>query len=334
MSGPHPAVAALRSAVQDELTLVAARSDTGALVLVACSGGADSLALAAATAFVAPRAGLRAGAVVVDHGLAPGSDAVARRAAEQCRDLGLDPVEVVVATVGASGGPEAAARMARYAALDDVAHRYGAEAVLLAHTLDDQAETVLLGLARGSGARSLAGMTARRGLLHRPLLGVRRRQTLEACAAQGLEPWHDPTNTPSPDEGGANLRALVRHDVLPVLERVLGPGVALALARTADQLRADTEVLEDLAFQLLAAARDGGGEVGALDVTRLAAAPDAVRRRALHAAMAGWGFGAAHAVHVDAVDALVVGWRGQGPAAVPGGSVVRRYGRLAPDVST
>ncbi|HQY33602.1 MAG TPA: tRNA lysidine(34) synthetase TilS [Actinotalea sp.] len=336
MSGPHPAVAVVRSAVRAELTLLAAGADDGALVLVACSGGADSLALAAAAAFVAPRVGLRAGAVVVDHRLLAGSADVAARAADQCRDLGLSPVEVVATTVGGSGGPEAAARMGRYAALADVADRYRAVAVLLGHTLDDQAETVLLGLARGSGARSLAGMPARRGLLRRPLLGVRRAQTLEACEAQGLVPWHDPTNTPAdgPDLGEANRRAVVRHEVLPVLERALGPGVALALARTADQLRADTEVLEDLADQLLAAAREGGGPVGALDVVRLGAAPEAVRRRALHAALAGWGFGAPHAVHVEAVDALAVGWRGQGAAAVPGGSVVRRYGRLAPDVST
>ncbi|HEY8720806.1 tRNA lysidine(34) synthetase TilS, partial [Pengzhenrongella sp.] len=185
MSGPAPAVAAARLAVRADL----ADLPDGALVLVACSGGPDSLALAAATAFVAPRAGLRAGAVVVDHGLQRGSARVADDAATACRVLGLAPVRVVRVDVGARGGPEAAARTARYDALEAAAVELGAAAVLLGHTLDDQAETVLLGLARGSGARSLAGMPARRGSLRRPLLGLRRADTLAVCAALGLEPW-------------------------------------------------------------------------------------------------------------------------------------------------
>src|SRR5215207_3414871 len=129
------------------------------LVLVALSGGADSLALAAATAFEAPRAGCRAGAVIIDHGLQQGSAEVAARAAAQAAELGLQPVlvrRVAVAPAG-EGGPEASARIARYAALDAAAHETGAVLVLLGHTLDDQAETVLLGLARGAGAASLSG---------------------------------------------------------------------------------------------------------------------------------------------------------------------------------
>ena len=141
----------------------------GDLVLVACSGGADSLALAAATAVEAPAAGLRAGAVVVDHGLQPGSAEVAARAARTLRSLGLDPVDVVTVEVTASGdGPEAAARTARYAALDAAADRHGAALVLLGHTRDDQAEQVLLGLTRGSGARSLSGMPSARGRFRAP----------------------------------------------------------------------------------------------------------------------------------------------------------------------
>jgi tRNA(Ile)-lysidine synthase len=330
-------VATVRAAVRAELADVV----PGALVLVACSGGADSLALAAATAFVAPKAGLRAGAVVVDHGLQHGSDEVARRAAEQCRELGLDPVEVVrvdVPRTGA-GGPESAARTARYAALDAAARRLGAAVVLLGHTRDDQAETVLLALARGSGGRSLSGMAHRRGLLRRPFLGQPRRTTEEVCTALDLEPWHDPTNRPG--DGPAPLRSRVRHEVLPVLREVLGPGVPEALARTADQLREDADLLDHLAVQVLGEARGGGADrdVAAdldLDVTVLLAAPAPLRRRALRAALvdAGVPAGSLHLSHVLAVEALVTQWHGQGAVALPGGREVRRRcGRLTVEVA-
>lgn len=337
MTGPAREVAAARSAVASVLRGL----DDGALVLVACSGGPDSLALAAATAFVAPRAGLRAGAVVVDHGLQPGSTDVADQAAAACRELGLDPVRVVAVTVGSDGGPEAAARDARYAALDEVADELGAAAVLLGHTLDDQAETVLLGLARGSGARSLAGMPATRDRLRRPFLGLRRTETLAVCDAVGLVPWIDPTNgpvgrgadeapgdAPGDPDGPAPRRSRVRTSVLPVLEEVLGPGVAEALARTADQLREDADALDALADALLAAAL---GEHGTLDVARLVDAPLAVRRRALRAfaVAAGAPSGSVHRVHVLALDALVTDWRGQGPVDLPGRiGVTRDCGRL------
>ena len=339
MSGPDPAVAAERGAVRAEL----ADLPPGAVVLVACSGGADSLALAAATAFVAERAGLLAGAVVVDHGLQQGSDEVARRAAEQCLGLGLDPVEVVTVEVGPAGpggGPEAAARTARYRALQEAAVRHGDAVVLLGHTLDDQAESVLLGLARGSGGRSLSGMARRRGPLRRPFLAVRRDQTERACRVLGLEPWHDPTNLVS--DAAGPLRSQIRHEVLPVLERVLGPGVAEALARTAEQLRQDGDLLDELAEQVLLAARtvaqagDPAGDGAAdrddgLDVVVLAAAPPALRHRVLRAALlaAGVPAGSLHRVHIEAVDALVTDWHGQAGVAVPGGGQVhRRYGRL------
>ncbi|WNB85307.1 tRNA lysidine(34) synthetase TilS [Cellulomonas sp. ATA003] len=330
MSGPAPAVAAARRAVRDALTDL----DAGDLVLVACSGGPDSLALAVATAFVAPRAGLRAGAVVVDHGLQAGSAHVADDAAAACRALGLTPVEVVRVTVGAAGGPEAAARDARYAALDAASRRHGAAAVLLGHTLDDQAETVLLGLARGSGARSLAGMPARRGALRRPLLGLRRADTVAVCAAAGVRPWDDPTNTPTPTptddptDGTAPLRSRVRHRVLPVLEEVLGPGVAEALARTADGLREDADALDALAADLLARARTPEGH---LDVVVLGGAAAAVRRRALRAAAvaAGSPAGALRREHVLGLDSLLVDWHGQGPLHLPGGLLGSRVcGRL------
>jgi len=355
MAGPTPSEAAARVALRAAL----ADLPPGALVLVACSGGADSLALAATAAFVAPRAGLSAGAVVVDHGLQPGSDDVAATAARACRGLGLEPVEVRGVVVGGGGGPEAAARDARYAALEDAAREHGAAAVLLAHTLDDQAETVLLGLARGSGSRSLAGMPPVRGVLRRPFLGLRRADTEAVCRAVGLTWWDDPTNGPADDGGSPSrrgsssggtrdddprrldalpLRSRVRTEVLPELVRVLGPGVPAALARTAAQLRDDADVLDALAADLLARAQNDAEDADAeatspssLDVRALADAPRALRTRALRlaATRAGSPGGALTAAHVEALDALVVRWRGQGAVHLPGPVLgARECGRL------
>jgi tRNA(Ile)-lysidine synthase len=319
VTGPAPAVAAIRSAVAAALADVG----PGEAVLVACSGGPDSLALAAGAVFVGRDQGWRVGAMVVDHGLQEGSDAVATTAAAACEQLGLDPVQVVRVDASGTGGPEGSARAARYAALE----RSDATTILLGHTLDDQAETVLLGLARGSGARALAGMPAVRGPFRRPLLGLRRADTEAACAAQGLTPWQDPTNDGA--HADAQLRSRVRSEALPTLERVLGPGVAQALARTAAQLREDADVLDALADTLLAELTESSA---GLDVEVLANAPDAVRRRVLRTAMihAGSPAGAVNRAHVLAVDALVTDWHGQGPVALPGRVAARRaYGRLA-----
>jgi tRNA(Ile)-lysidine synthase len=299
--GLSPVVAAVRNAVRASLTGLA----PGDLVLAACSGGPDSLALAAALAFVAPRAGLRAGAVTVDHGLQAGSADRAAEVAATLLALSLDPVRAVAVTVDGDGGPEAAARTARYAALEKTAADLGAAAVLLGHTLDDQAETVLLGLARGSGARSLAGMAPRRGIFLRPLLGLRRQATADACAALGLSPWADPHNA---DRRFARVR--VRLDALPALEAALGPGVAEALARTADQLRDDAEVLERI-----------GSDERTVATASLAGLPGAVRSRVLRSAAvaAGCPAGALTAVHVSRVEELVTNWHGQRWIDLPGG---------------
>ncbi|MFP5346483.1 MAG: tRNA lysidine(34) synthetase TilS [Actinomycetes bacterium] len=329
MTGPDPRVAAVRAAVRAELADVG----PGQLVLVACSGGADSLALAAGTAFVAPRAGLRAGAVVVDHGWFDDSATVAATAAGQCRALGLEPVDVVRVDAAPTGqGPEAAAREARYAALRKRAADAGAAAVLLGHTLDDQAETVLLALARGSGARSLAGMPLRRGIFRRPLLNVPRDDVQATCDVLALTPWDDPSNADP-----RLARSRVRSVLLPVLESELGPGVAAALARTARLLRADAEVLDRLAHEALARARTGSGPGPgdgelSLDVDRLAREPDGVRWRVLRlaAVSAGSPPGSLAHRHVLALDALVRDWHGQGEASLPGGvAAVRAYGRLS-----
>jgi tRNA(Ile)-lysidine synthase len=223
------------------------------LVLVACSGGTDSLALAAACAFEAPKQGVRAGAVVVDHGLLADSDQVARRAAAQCERLGLAPVTVqAVAVNPGAEGVEAAARQARYQALEQVAASQGAAAVLLAHTLDDQAETVLLALARGAGATALTGMAERRGRLVRPFLELTRAQTEAAIAAQGLTAWQDPTNLPNGPH--PSRRAEVRARLMPVLRQVVGPGAPAAIARTAQRLRQDRDCLDAQGAALFAQA--------------------------------------------------------------------------------
>lgn len=296
-----------------------------ALVLVACSGGADSLALAAAAAHEAPSLGLRAGAVVVDHGLQDGSDSVAAHAAQQCSDLGLAPVDVERVRVQRDGsGPEASSRKARYAALLDLAGRHGAQMVLVGHTRDDQAEQVLLGLARGSGARSLSGMPRRRGLFHRPLLDVGRATTEAACATLGLEPWHDPHNQ---DPAYRRVRA---RRLLSSIEAELGPGIGESLARSADLLRQDSEALEAMALRSRAELGDGP-----LDVAAIAALPDAIRTRVWRAVAieAGSPPGSLFSVHVHALDALVLQWHGQGPIQLPGRVQARRCGpvvRLEP----
>jgi tRNA(Ile)-lysidine synthase len=301
------AVTAVHVAVRDALADLA----PGDRLLVACSGGPDSLALAAATAGLAGRYGWRAGAVVVDHGWSAAASTAGEQAAQTCRKLGLDPVELIVVDSSGPGGPEGAARTARYRALADAAQRHEAVAVLLGHTLDDQAETVLLGLARGSGARSLAGMAPVRGIYRRPLLGLPRSATVAACAGLELSPWLDPANS---DPAYARVRV---RELAGQLEQALGPGVVQALARSADLLRDDADALDAAAGELLAAADPD--ETGELDAGRLVAAPVAVRRRALLAAAraAGCPAGSLSQRHAIALDALLTA--GTGAADLPAG---------------
>ncbi|HEU0256336.1 MAG TPA: tRNA lysidine(34) synthetase TilS [Microbacteriaceae bacterium] len=291
------------------------------LVLVALSGGPDSLALAAAVAFEAPRMAARAGAVIVDHGLQEGSAQVAAQAAATARSLGLAPVLVRCVAVG--GDSEAAARQARYAALDEAVRQTGARAVLLAHTLDDQAETVLLGLARGSGARSLAGMRPVAGHYLRPLLQVPRVTTHRACDDLGLHPWHDPMNADA-----RYARPRVRDVVLPTLEAQLGPGVAAALARTAGQLAEDADALDQIAQELLQDLCEPAEAGLAIPVGVLAANPPALRHRVIRAAVRAEFGTSLERVHVLAVAGLITNWHGQAALDLPGVRVVRQGGRL------
>ena len=275
---------------------------------VGLSGGADSLALTAVAAALKPTT-----ALIVDHGLQTGSAEVAATAATQARQLGCVDAQVISVAVGTEGGPEAAARTARYAALD--AARGGAP-VLLAHTLDDQAETVLLGLGRGSGPRSIAGMRLWDPPWGRPLLEVRRADTEAVCAELGLTPWRDPHNTDP-----RYTRVRLRTEVLPLLEDVLAGGVAPALARTAAALREDNDALDALAAEHLAALRDGEG----LTVAGLEDLPAALRRRVIRGWLLSVGATTLTDVQLRAVDALVADWHGQGGAAV---SSPLRYQRL------
>jgi tRNA(Ile)-lysidine synthase len=301
----------------------------GCRVVVACSGGPDSLALAAATAWVGERHSLGVRAVIVDHGLQAGSGVIAAGAADACASLGLE-AEVVRVEVGRGGGPEAAARTARYEALERAAVAVDAEAVLLGHTLDDQAETVLLRLARGSGARSLSAMAARSGLWRRPFLGLPRAR-VHAAAREVLEPlgrtsWADPHND-DPDYARVRVRSL-----LSGLAADLGPGVVLGLARSADLLRDDADLLDALAraeFERVVV-RDEAGD-GTADCEALAEMPPAIRTRVvrLMCLQCGSPADALGLDHVRRVDALVMHWSGQGEVALPGGVIATRaYGRL------
>lgn len=339
MTGPPAAVAAVRSALRDSLD---EHGLLGAQVLIACSGGADSLALALAASFVVPRhAHGAAAAVVIDHQLQPGSAQVAHAAAAQCQKLGLWPVSVVrVQVQTTSTGREDAARQARYAALAAAARQHGAAAVLVGHTRNDQAEQVVLGLARGSGARSLAGMPSVRPLpaayvqdgptpsrqedneqpvvvLIRPFLALDRATTEQACADAALQPWQDPHNE-DPRFARVRARALLQR-----WEGELGPGVVASLSRSADLLRVDADTLDtlsDAAYE----------ELGPLpwDVASLRAHPAGIRTRLLRRMACGGGSepGSLSATHVRAVDDLLMRWHGQGPIDLPGRVRVRRVG--------
>lgn len=286
MTGPPAATAAVRVAVRQCL------SDVQGPVTAAVSGGADSLALAAALAFERPGSG----AVVVDHQLQPGSDEVAAKAAAQCGGLGL----VARVLTGQSEPGEAAARALRYSLLDTVDGT-----VLLGHTRDDQAESVLLGLVRGSGTRAASGMAAVRGSYRRPLLDVSRGTTRLACQEAGLDPWDDPHN-----EDPSYTRVIAR-------QLLRGLDLTDGLARSARLLREDADALDALT-------------VVTADVAQLGLMPAALRSRSLKRWAEEQCGQAVTSAHVDALRALVEDWRGQGPVALPGGGRARRdQGRLA-----
>lgn len=313
------AVADARRAVRESLQIL--NLHRGELVLAAVSGGGDSVALAAALAFEAPRMGLAGGAVIVDHGLQSGSEDIAHQAKLTCEGLGLHPVLVVKVEVKPNGeGLEAAARAARYQAIERVRISEGAAAVLTGHNLEDQAETVLLGLARGSGLTSISGMESfdpARNLL-RPFLGLSRSDLRTACRDQGLNFWEDPHNQ---DPKFLRVRA---RNLLATLEQELGPGFASALARTAGMAAEADEVITALAGELTASAKlSAKAKSVVYQVSKFAEAPRAVRTKALHLIATAAGAGGATQAQIQQVEELIINWHGQKPASLSGITVER-----------
>jgi tRNA(Ile)-lysidine synthase len=310
-----PAQGLIRLAVRTSLT---SNTKPGQKLLIAVSGGADSLALAAACEFEAKKLGLKIAAAVIDHSLQKGSDKVATQTAKTLAALGLEEVVVKKIAVGKAGGPEAAARTARYTALETLRQKTKSHFIVLGHTSSDQAETVLLGLVRGSGSKSLSGMSEKTGLLLRPLLGIERATTEAFCKDSGIKYWSDPQNK---DE--KFLRVMIRKHVLPFLEEQLGGSVAASLVRTSDQLREDNAYLEsqaDKSFKKYA--KVSGSGIG-FDAKALEKLPAAILNRVFKKALDGFGSESSR-THVLAVSDLVLSWHGQKPLALPGVRVVRK----------
>lgn len=346
-ANPRGPLRACSLAVRACLTSFIDEAGAPPALVVGLSGGADSLALALTTIDVAARAGIPVITVTVDHGLREGSDEEARRVADLAASLGARAV-VETVTVDGPGGPEGAARDARRAALRAVGVREGAP-ILLGHTMDDQAETVLLRLARGSGPSSLRAIApisrdADGVTWLRPLLTLRRSDTEGACAQAGLAPVHDPTNDVDGPwraaDGSPLRRSALRHGAIPALASALGVDPVPALARTAALCAEDDDALSDRARALTAAARVAADATAAaivaddtdpadratsvaLAVASLRGAPRAVRTRALREGAQAAGIRALSSTHVDAIDDLVVAWRGQGPIHLPGGLAFR-----------
>ena len=309
---------AIRNAVREQLQ----RCEAGDCILVAVSGGADSLALAYATLIESVPLAIRAVAVTIDHQLQEKSADQAAKVEKQLREMGYQDVVVAKVKVSLESGLEAGARSARYEALQRIAIEKSAVKVLLGHTRDDQAESVLLGLARGSGTRSLSGMASENGIYLRPLLSLTRAQTEAACTEFGIEYWNDPHN-----ENLDFSRVRVRLEVLPVMEEQIGPGIAAALARSAALLRDDADALD-----AIASAEISRHNLTDLECSELELLPRAIRTRILRSAIyaAGAPSGSISADHIGAVEALITSWHGQGLVSLPGGVKVERIsGRLS-----
>ena len=288
--------------------------DAGDYVLVGCSGGADSLALVWTTLVVGKRLELKVGAIIVDHQLIPESNDVALNAKKQCEELGIQ--EVIIKKVNVEHnheGLEAAARIARYEAFENVLHETNAQAILLAHTQDDQAETVLMRLTRGSGAKSLSGMAQVSGKYIRPFLHLRKKLVHDSLDLIGLKAWQDPANTDH-----QFLRVKVRHELMPKIVEVLGESAISSLDKTSQLLRLDNQALEELAQQFFDSQKDV--KTNGLEISELEKLPEAIRTRVLRifAIASGVHPGPFSFEHIEAIDALVKNWHGQGNVDLPG----------------
>lgn len=308
----------IRLAVRSELEDIAA----GDSILVAASGGADSSALAAALLLECKTKSIKVIALIIDHGLQKNSADVTHETKRTLTKIGYENIEIRRVTVQITDGLEASARRARYQALNDVANSHNVVAIFLGHTKDDQAETVLLGLARGSGSRSLSGMASRVDRYRRPLLSITRAQTEAACEEAGIKFWQDPHN-----QSMEFTRVRVREVVLPTMEKEIGPGISDALARSAKLLRDDADALDYLSDEIFSKL-----EPASLEISKLESQPRAIRTRILRKAiyLAGAPQGSLSAEHIEPVEALITAWKGQGPISLPGGVTVARIsGRLS-----
>ena len=294
-------------------------ADSSQTILFGCSGGVDSMALALALFLEANQT--KVIPVVVDHGLQDGSAQITSQTISKLKEIGYTQVETAVAQVKITDGLEASARRARYQIFNQFIDTYRPKYFLLAHTLNDQAETVLLGLARGSGARSLSGMAVENNIYVRPLLKISRQTTVAACHEGGIEIWSDPHN-----DDLRFTRVRTRKNVLPNLEENLGPGITEALVRSADLLRDDADALDSFALEYFAQTDQLNLPVN--DLERL---PRAIRTRVLRLAIyqAGAPAGSLSAEHINGAEALISDWHGQKELSLPGDvKLLRNSGRI------
>jgi tRNA(Ile)-lysidine synthase len=316
------ALVAIRKAVRDQLELC----EPGTRIGIAVSGGADSLALAGATFLEAEDGAHQLAVVIIDHQLQSGSDEVAKKAASEVRKIGFSDVEIRRVDVVITDGLEASARRARYQALRAWANEKSINLIFLGHTKSDQAESVLLGLARGSGTRSLSGMAKIHDIFQRPLLEITREESESACVELQVEPWQDPHNQ------NLEFTRVRARRLIPILEKELGPGFGNALARSAKLLRDDADALDFYAERYVSDLKAGDDEITSLEISGLSQLPRAVRSRVLRIAIYRLGAppGSLTAEHLAPIEALVTHYRGQGPTSLPGGVKVERIsGRLS-----
>ena len=313
-----PALLELRQAVRFWFE----KLEPNSKVCIGVSGGADSLALAAAAKLESKNFSIDLVAVIVDHGLQANSAEIAEFAKQQLIKLGFQDIFLGRASVQITDGLEASARRARYKVFQQAIETYGPNTFLLGHTKNDQAEGVLLGLARGSGTKSLSGMQEVSGIFVRPLLGIDRATTEIACHESNIEYWVDPHNS-----NQDFTRVRVRENILPLLENDIGPGIIDALARSAKILREDAIALDEWAENVFRQV-----EPMDIEISILTTLPVAVRSRVLRMAIyaAGAPAGSISAAHLEPIEAFVSDWRGQGHTSLPGGvKVCRISGRLS-----
>ena len=300
------------------------------LVLIACSGGRDSLALTALSVIVCASRGIRCGVVIVDHHLQPHSTEIANTAAKHCLQSGIDEKYVYIQSVNVedSGeGEESAARNARYQAIIDVAKKQQAAAVLLAHTANDQAETVMMGLKDSAGLEAVAGMkavTLRQNVLFaRPLIKLSREDTTGICEDLGISWWDDPTNgddISQNEELSENypLRSRVRHTLMPYISRFFNANMVTLLSRGAEIARDDLDYInsqvDEASSQVMEF--DKNAKTVRLKADKLAQYHPSIRRRIIVRALSELGLRFSSS-HVSAVDELCTKWHGQKPFSLP-----------------